>query len=82
VVSLIRTVGFFSICMKSSINLHKKLFAGVIVAPMRFFELNPVGKLTGNHIACESVTWISVWFIIKLNCFNRSHFESFRKGYR
>ena len=45
VVSLIRTVGFFNICMNSSINLHKKLFAGVIVAPMRFFELNPVGKL-------------------------------------
>lgn len=44
VVSLMRSVGFFQMCMSASVNLHKRLFAGILRAPMRFFEVNSVGK--------------------------------------
>lgn len=44
--TLVRTIGFFKICMRSSIALHLQLFYGVLRAPMLFFELNPVGELS------------------------------------
>lgn len=48
VISLIRTAGFLTMCLTSSVNLHKMLFNGVLRAPMRFFEINPVGKHNGD----------------------------------
>src|SRR5438876_7588924 len=43
--SLIRTTSFFTMCMRSSINLHNRLFASVIRAPISFFDENPIGIL-------------------------------------
>ena len=43
--SLVRTTLFFSICMKSSINLHNRLFECMIRAPVTFFDNNPIGVL-------------------------------------
>jgi len=45
VVSLSRTAGFMKACLRSSISLHRSLFHGVLRAPMRFFEVNPIGKI-------------------------------------
>jgi len=45
VVSLIRTAGFLVMCLNSSVKLHSMLFDGVLRAPMRFFEVNPVGRV-------------------------------------
>ena len=44
VTSMIRTVYFFVLCMKSSVSLHDKMFESIIRAPCRFFDTNPVGK--------------------------------------
>ena len=45
VFSLIRTTTFFTICMSSSIKLHKRLFNSVIRAPISFFDENPIGRI-------------------------------------
>ena len=45
VFSLVRTTIFFTICMRSSITLHNKLFESVIRAPIAFFDNNPIGVL-------------------------------------
>ncbi len=43
--SLVRTTVFFTICMKSSIILHNRLFESVIRASISFFDNNPIGVL-------------------------------------
>ncbi|KAG9509318.1 Multidrug resistance-associated protein 4, partial [Fragariocoptes setiger] len=45
VVVLIRTTTFFVACMRSSINMHNRLFKSVIDAPISFFDFNPIGIL-------------------------------------
>ena len=45
VFSLIRTTTFFTICMRSSVNLHKRLFNSLIHAPISFFDENPIGRI-------------------------------------
>ena len=44
VISMIRTMHFFFLCMQSSVNLHDQMFQSIIRAPCRFFDTNPVGK--------------------------------------
>lgn len=43
--SLIRTIAFFMMCMKASINLHNNMFRCIIRAPISFFDNNPVGAI-------------------------------------
>jgi ATP-binding cassette subfamily C (CFTR/MRP) protein 4 len=43
VTSMVRTVTFFVLCMRSSVNLHNSMFRRIISAPCRFFDTNPVG---------------------------------------
>jgi ATP-binding cassette subfamily C (CFTR/MRP) protein 4 len=43
--SLVRTTAFFTVCMKSSIILHNRLFESVIRASISFFDNNPIGVL-------------------------------------
>ncbi|KAM3958248.1 ATP-binding cassette subfamily C member 4 [Aphomia sociella] len=45
VVALIRAFLFFSLCMKSSIKLHDKMFEYVSRSPMSFFHKNPSGRI-------------------------------------
>merc|ERR1719209_332005 len=45
VISMVRTMYFFVICMKSSVKLHDKMFESIIRAPCRFFDTNPVGRI-------------------------------------
>uniref|UniRef100_A0A6G1SI71 Multidrug resistance-associated protein 4 n=1 Tax=Aceria tosichella TaxID=561515 RepID=A0A6G1SI71_9ACAR len=43
--TLLRTTCFFITCMRSSINLHTRLFKSVLKAPIKFFDYNPIGIL-------------------------------------
>ena len=44
VASMIRTVYFFVLCMRASVNLHNSMFTRLVRAPTRFFDTNPVGE--------------------------------------
>lgn len=41
--SIVRTVSYFVICMRSSVNLHNRVFSSLIQAPIVFFNRTPVG---------------------------------------
>ncbi|KAH1014057.1 hypothetical protein HUJ04_002952 [Dendroctonus ponderosae] len=40
-----RAMFFFKMAMKSSTNIHKKMFHCLLEAPMRFFDTNPSGRV-------------------------------------
>ena len=59
--SLIRSVHFFIMCMKSSISLHNKMFESVIRSPVLFFDKNPVGKNNNKKVLnCVLLTIIFI----------------------
>jgi hypothetical protein len=39
----IRSSLFFTLCIRASRNLHKKMFDTIICTPIRFFDTNPIG---------------------------------------
>ncbi|XP_045127905.1 ATP-binding cassette sub-family C member 4-like isoform X2 [Portunus trituberculatus] len=43
--SLCRTVVFFTLCMKSSKTLHNNMFRAIIRVPIKFFDTHPVGQI-------------------------------------
>ncbi|XP_037509647.1 ATP-binding cassette subfamily C member 4 isoform X1 [Rhipicephalus sanguineus] len=43
--SMARTVAFFVMCMRASVNLHNRMFNCIIRAPIRFFDINPIGRI-------------------------------------
>ncbi|CAG0914467.1 unnamed protein product [Notodromas monacha] len=43
--SQLRSIGFFWICTRASVELHKRMFNSVLRAPIRFFDENPSGRL-------------------------------------
>lgn len=42
---LLRTFGFFLLCLRISLQLHNLIFAGIIRARMFFFNTNPSGRV-------------------------------------
>lgn len=44
-VAIIRSVGFYSICVNASQTLHNTMFKGLISSTMRFFDTNPSGRI-------------------------------------
>lgn len=44
-IALTRSVTFFRFCATASQKLHDKMFFGLISTPMRFFDLNPSGRI-------------------------------------
>lgn len=44
-VALIRSVGFFKICITASQTMHNWMFEGLISSIMRFFDTNPSGRI-------------------------------------
>jgi ATP-binding cassette subfamily C (CFTR/MRP) protein 4 len=66
VASVVRTLIFFNICMQASVTLHKLMFSGVLRAPMKFFETNPVGKARAffaHFMALGPRSWQLSWGI-------------------
>lgn len=45
VAALIRSMSFYSICVKASKRLHDQMFAAIVSTTMRFFHLNPSGRI-------------------------------------
>lgn len=45
IITLTRSFTFFTICMRASIRLHDKMFSSITHATMRFFNLNPSGRI-------------------------------------
>lgn len=41
----LRSIIFFKVCMTSSQKLHDRMFYGLLRAPMRFFDINPSGRV-------------------------------------
>nr|XP_039260577.1 multidrug resistance-associated protein 4-like [Styela clava] len=42
---LLQTNMHFYICTKSAFNMHKKMFQSLLNAPIRFFDINPAGRI-------------------------------------
>ncbi|XP_015609770.1 probable multidrug resistance-associated protein lethal(2)03659 isoform X2 [Cephus cinctus] len=45
VITLIRSISFFAMCMRSSRQLHNRMFRSVTRATMRFFNVNSSGRI-------------------------------------
>ncbi|KAI1287408.1 ATP-binding cassette sub-family C member 4 [Halotydeus destructor] len=45
VATMFRTMTWFFMCMKASVNLHNRIFIKVLQAPMAMFDNNPVGRI-------------------------------------
>lgn len=43
--AIIRSIGFYSVCMRASQKLHDSTFNGLISTIMRFFDENPAGRI-------------------------------------
>ena len=43
--SMIRALMHHMLCLQSSKGLHNKMFAKILFAPSRFFDINPVGRI-------------------------------------
>lgn len=41
----LRSLGFYSMCVKASQNLHDMMFKGIVSSTMRFFDTNPSGRI-------------------------------------
>lgn len=41
----IRSLGFFEVCMRASQNIYNSMFNGVISTKMRFYDINPSGRI-------------------------------------
>ncbi|KAK9680179.1 ABC transporter transmembrane region [Popillia japonica] len=45
VLTTLRSLLFFKVCMKASKNLHNTMFSNLLRATMRFFDVNPSGRI-------------------------------------
>lgn len=44
-VALIRSISFYNVCIKASQTLHDNMFTALISTTMRFFNVNPPGRI-------------------------------------
>jgi ABC-type multidrug transport system fused ATPase/permease subunit len=45
VITIIRSFAFYTFCMRCSSNLHNSMFSSIIHTNMRFFDINPSGRI-------------------------------------
>lgn len=62
IVTLIRSIIFVLVCMKSSITLHNKMFNAITNATMRFFNTNSSGK--NNYIYIIAIKFMLIYLIL------------------
>ena len=65
---LVACGSFNYICLQASKNLHKKMFNSVMVSPVRFFDLNPLGRIMNRFskdigLVDEEVPWTVYDFV-------------------
>ena len=69
IVGCIRTLVFFKIALEASFKLHNSMFGSMLRANQRFFDNNPVGKLTSFVLNCVHMLYnfvqIYVFFYLK-----------------
>ena len=46
--SFARAILFFYVCVRAAKKLHNKMFTAVMRVPVRFFDVNPIGKCLGT----------------------------------
>lgn len=44
-ISITRSITFYNVCLKASQNLHDNMFTSIISTTIRFFNLNPSGRI-------------------------------------
>lgn len=45
IMAVTRSVAFFRYCVSASIKLHNLMFGKIVYTPMRFFNVNPPGRI-------------------------------------
>lgn len=45
IITITRSITFFTVCMRASIKLHDRMFTSITYATMRFFNQNPSGRI-------------------------------------
>ena len=55
VLGTLRTLTFYQLCMNASRSLHKRMIRSVLATPVRFFDLNPIGRLMNRFSKDMSV---------------------------
>ncbi|XP_017777905.1 PREDICTED: probable multidrug resistance-associated protein lethal(2)03659 [Nicrophorus vespilloides] len=45
VLTIVRSLAFYKVCMNSSKSLHNNMFGNILEATMRFFDTNPSGRI-------------------------------------
>ncbi len=43
--AIVRAIVFFAFCLMTARSLHQKMFDSVLETTMRFFDLNPIGRI-------------------------------------
>lgn len=47
-ITSVRSLIFSNICVVASQNLHNTMFRAIILTPMKFFDENPIGRITNR----------------------------------
>ncbi|XP_055306890.1 ATP-binding cassette subfamily C member 4-like isoform X2 [Sitodiplosis mosellana] len=45
IIGISRSIGFYTMCLRCSQNIHNAMFKGIISTSMRFFDTNPSGRI-------------------------------------
>lgn len=45
IIAITRSISFYSVCIRASKRLHDQMFEAIISTTMRFFHLNPSGRI-------------------------------------
>jgi ATP-binding cassette subfamily C (CFTR/MRP) protein 4 len=48
VLNILKGLLFFYVCIHAAQVLHNRMFAAVLRAPVRFFDTNPIGRITNR----------------------------------
>ncbi|XP_006811248.2 ATP-binding cassette sub-family C member 5-like [Saccoglossus kowalevskii] len=57
--SFMRSIVFVTVCLRSSSNLHDKVFSKIIRSPMSFFDTTPLGRIMNRF--SKDMDEIDVW---------------------